>query len=364
MNVMRTITGDDPVTTPQLPQAACLSHSDLFASELLDLPADVLAATPTERRAAAMTRRDTAVEQALTICGTCPHLTSCREYATNVAVFGVAGGLAPEHPDRARRAGQSAPSPTRTVRPSAPVDPQVALALLDDGLTSSQIADQLGCSERTIRRIAARRAVAQTPVPDVATVPMLHTLPVSDTAEAAFYRPYPPDADRSVDYPATPAVGWATAPMDLPVGAAIDQPRTLAPATAAIMDALLSGEPVAREDLLSTGAAFTHPYTSLTVWASTASQPTVVDGVRVLPPGMSRIPADQRESRGARMAVTERLQAAIDNRWIVDAGYGYLQISRQAWAVWAPFRWPDSDSVTEQVTHINNGWGAPLLLSA
>lgn len=112
---------------PNLPLAACAGHPD----------ADSFTA---DRSNAAK-----AFKIAKKICAGCPELAPCREFAMNNKCEGVWGGLT-ERERQAQRQGKKVPNPELINKRLS------ELELLRSKRTAFEVAQLLGCTERTVYR--------------------------------------------------------------------------------------------------------------------------------------------------------------------------------------------------------------------
>jgi len=272
------------------------------------------------------------------VCHGCSALERCRDFSSRVVVFGVAGGLPPEDPSRARANTLSLVPTKQIAKAPAAVDPEKALALLSEGLDSRQVAKELGCSDRTIRRIMTRTAIRRAPVPPIDQVPVLADLPHMGPNDVAFFRsddgPHPTPAR-----PILRAQVTDVDPRELPSGRALqghyDQ---LASVTVAVMDLFVPAQSLTRDEIVAATQEYIPARVALANWASSTSQPTSVPGIRVLPPGMAAVHPVDRIARGARAYLLERIQGLVDARCLVPAPDGLLRISRPAWETWISYR--------------------------
>lgn len=320
-----------------LPDAACLGRSDLFGDELLDVPSVSLVRTPGSRREVAR-KRNALVQRAVAVCHTCPVLMQCRDFSSRVVVFGVAGGLPPEDPARARHSALSVVSSAQPSTAPVPVDPERALELLAEGMDHREVARELGCSDRTIRRIVTRTAIRQAPVPPLDEVPHLAHLQQLGPADVAYFRNDDPRVD-DMQRPAAPSIPVDVDGHGLPAGRALQGGYDrLAAVTVAMLDLFIPAEPLTRDEIIAGAAPYVPTDMALTTWASATSQPTSHPNIRVLPPGMAAVPPGDRISRGARAYLLARIQGLADSRVLVPAPEGCLRISRPAWEAWVAYR--------------------------
>lgn len=324
----------------ELPDAACIGEADLFGDEILDIPSISVMRSPGGRQIASRQRSEQ-IAKAIAVCHSCAVLEQCRDLASRVVMFGVAGGLPPEDPARAHH-NSSPPSASPHSKPApTAVDPARVLQLLEQGLDSREVAAEVGCSDRTVRRIVMRTAIRQAPVPPIEDIPFLSDLPVYKPNEVAYFRTdgpeQPADAPERPEAPVMPAaVEMSSLPNGRTLHASFDR---LPACMVALLDLFIPGSPLARDEILEATSGYVSTGLALATWSSTASQPTSDSNVRVLPPGMGAVKYEDRVSRGARSYMLTRIQSLIDSRCLLPTSDGFFTISRQALGDWLRYRY-------------------------
>lgn len=324
----------------ELPDAACIGEADLFGDEILDIPSISVMRSPGGRQIATQ-RRSEQIAKAIAVCHSCVVLEQCRDLASRVVMFGVAGGLPPEDPARAHH-NSSPPSALPHSKPApAAVDPARVLQLLEQGLDSREVAAEVGCSDRTVRRIVMRTAIKQAPVPPIENIPFLEDLPVYRPDEIAYFRTDGPDQHLDApECPEAPAMPAAVEMSSLPNGRTLHASFDRLPACMVVLlDLFIPGSPLARDEILEATSGYVSTGLALATWSSTASQPTSVKNVRVLPPGMGAVTHQDRVSRGARSYMLTRIQSLVESRCLLPTSDGFFTISRQAWDDWLRYRY-------------------------
>lgn len=182
-------------------------------------------ALPPAELKARINRRTVAEQHAVRICLTCPILQTCREWALNNDVFGVAGGLT-QH-QRTEISKQITSTNLRTQ------NPKNIQKFSTTGLTNKDIAQKLGCSERTAARHRHRIKNAQ---PENERTPILW-----EEASKVLMRLDTPNMEKQALRTALQDRYQATGPL---------QAVRVTPETAALLNFLLDGKTHDREEII------------------------------------------------------------------------------------------------------------------
>jgi len=176
--------------------------------------------------------RTEAEQQALRICNSCPALESCREWALNNDVFGVAGGLT-------QTQRTTITTKIRARRGNTDRDLRIA-ALIDAGLSNKEMAQKLGCSERSAARYRAQlKGKNMTHAPEEENITWEEAHEVLMRSKTPDLKDHAREYSREVRYQATGSF----------------QASRVTPETAAMLDLLLDGREHDREEVIATIAS-------------------------------------------------------------------------------------------------------------
>lgn len=279
-------------------QPACWTRSEPFHNpDLFYSPTDAEFAryTPHQHEAAAQARR-TAEEAAIDVCYDCPLLMQCEEIAlAGRHTPGVVAGRTEDEMRamRRRRNNPNAPEPTPATAPvyvmprdrghRGQINDEMVQILTAQGKTAAEIAQDLGCSSRSVTRARLRLRV-ETPTCSTLAAPRPTLTVITNTTPTT--RP--------------------TAAVDAAAGLVLSR---VSPAMKAIYLHLLDREYVHRDDLIDLAVEHVTETEALDNWTR---RHTLRDGT--LKPGQDQTAKADRIRNGARDVVSNALSASARNR--------------------------------------------------
>lgn len=300
---------------------ACLGQAALFQASILDYsPTSDDYADLTEAEHAALAAQKAATEEkAIDVCYGCPFMMQCESWSVENSVSGVAGGRteAERIEMRAERGldqqpAQAEPSVCAADRGKrGKIDDATVARLTGAQWSSQRIADEMGCSVRTITRsrdrlakAAAEQAAEQARVAaeQAAATALDDTLIRDEIADQVTQQ----SAARGAQYVAYTS-GRPVTNLTCATTGAARPPRAgrLSPSMKAIYDALSDGQWHHRRDLINTGALFVTDEEALAWWDKNIAPKAKT--------AVADIPRAKRIADGARDKVANALSASARN---------------------------------------------------
>lgn len=137
----------------------CLIVPEIFTNPDLDVDFDdsEFLQLSYEEQQERIRAKEIAEQRAVAACSAnCPMLAQCREWALNVSVFGVAGGLTQEQRERATGKSSYSVLPVTARGSRGKIRDDLVEHWTSQGLTAKQIAKYIQSTERTVNRARAR----------------------------------------------------------------------------------------------------------------------------------------------------------------------------------------------------------------